>query len=102
MFKNPLRSLINGLDPRVKKRMRKMLFFVAILFGCIFVYKAFIGFVIKRAINANLSPIITVSAMKAEYSPWQPQLSASGSSRAVRGVNVTTELASLVAAIYLT
>jgi membrane fusion protein (multidrug efflux system) len=34
--------------------------------------------------------------MKAEYQQWQPQLSAVGTLRAVRGVDVTTEIAGLV------
>lgn len=89
-------------DPQIKKRMRKMLIFVGILFGTIFIYKAIIAFMIKLAISSNRAPIVEVSAMKAEYAPWQPQLNASGSLRAIRGVNVTTELAGMVATIYFT
>jgi membrane fusion protein (multidrug efflux system) len=44
-------------------------------------------------------PPATVSAMKAEYQVWQPQLNAVGTLRAVRGVDVTTEVAGLVRSI---
>ena len=41
-------------------------------------------------------PASTVTAMKADYQQWQPQLDAVGTLRAVRGVDVTTEIAGLV------
>lgn len=89
-------------NPRMKGRMIKMLIFVGLLFGGIFAYKIFISLMIKKSITSNKAPLVTVSAMKAEYSDWQPQLKASGSLRAIRGVNVTTELAGMVATIYFT
>ncbi len=91
-----------NLEPQVKKRMRKMLIWLGILFGAIFIYKGVIALIIKISIAANKSPVIEVSAMKAEYSLWDPHLNASGSLRAIRGVNVTTELAGMVATIYFT
>jgi len=90
------------MNPQTKKRMIKMLILVGILFGCIFLYKAFISLMIKRSLASNATPTISVSAMRVDYSPWQPQITASGSLRAIRGVNVTTELAGLVATIYFT
>ena len=91
-----------NFDPQMKKRMRIMLIFVSVLFGCIFAYKMFTSIMIKMYIAANQSPVISVSAMEASYSSWQPQLSATGSLRAIRGVNVTTELAGMVQGIYFT
>ncbi len=85
----------------MRRRMRNMLILLAILFGCIFLYKAVMGFIIKRAMSANVK-IISVSTMKVGPSLWQPKLAASGSLRAIRGVNVTTELAGLVQTIYFT
>jgi len=41
-------------------------------------------------------PSATVTAMTASYQEWQPQLSAVGTLRAIRGVDVTTEVAGLV------
>jgi len=42
---------------------------------------------------------VVVTALKAEKQEWQPQLNAVGSLRALRGVDVTTEIAGLVRAI---
>ena len=41
-------------------------------------------------------PAVAVTAMKAAPQDWQPQLNSVGSLRAVRGVDVTTEIAGLV------
>lgn len=79
--------------------MRMMLICVGILFGCIFIYKVFITLLIKHSI-ANASHVTPVSVMQIDYSTWQPQLTASGSLRAIKGVNVTTELAGMVTKIY--
>lgn len=77
-----------------------MLICVAILFGAIFAYKLFVSFMIKKFMTANMSPPVTVSAMKVEYQTWQPELSAVGNLRAVLGVDVTTEVAGLVRTIH--
>jgi membrane fusion protein (multidrug efflux system) len=47
----------------------------------------------------NAAPPQTVTAASAEFSDWQPEVSAVGSLRAVRGVDVTTEVTGLVRAI---
>src|SRR5690348_6536393 len=86
----------------MKKRMIIMLICLAILFSAILAWKIFIAIMTKRAIAGLRSPIITVSAMQAESSFWQSKLTASGSVRAIRGVNVTTELAGMVQTIYFT
>lgn len=83
----------------MQRRMKVMLISVGILFGSIFLYKAIVGFIIQRSM-ANASKVVTVSAMKIDSSSWQPQLTVSGSLRAIRGVNVTTELAGMVQTIY--
>lgn len=92
------------LDPALKakmsgpmlKRMLIMLALAGVVFGGIFGFQAFKAHMIKRFMAANKAPPVTVSAMKAEFQTWQPQLSAVGSVRAVRGVDVTTEIAGLV------
>ncbi len=86
----------------MRKRMFIMLLVLGILFGSIILYKLLIGFLIKKSLSANQSPIVPVSAMKVEYSEWQPKLLASGSLRAIKGVNVTTELSGMVKQIYFT
>jgi membrane fusion protein (multidrug efflux system) len=47
----------------------------------------------------NAAPAQTVTTMVARYSDWQPQISAVGSVRAVRGVDITTEVTGLVRSV---
>jgi membrane fusion protein (multidrug efflux system) len=83
------------------KRMLIMLIGVGLLFGGIFAYKAFVSYKMKKSMSAAQAlPAVTVSAIKVEYVPWQPQLKAIGSLRAVRGVDVTSEIAGLVQTIH--
>src|SRR3989442_4675023 len=88
-------------NPKLKKRMRIMLISLGILFGGIFIYKTITGVMMKHFM-ANQSHLVSVSTMKIGYAPWQPQLKAVGSLRAMRGVDVTTELAGMVSTIYFT
>jgi len=63
---------------------------------------AVIGSVVVRSIMKQIAqgavppPPVVVTAMPAALQQWQPQLNAVGSLRAVRGVDVTTEIAGLV------
>ncbi len=90
------------MDQQTKKRMIIMLIGLGILFGCIIGYKVFMGMMMQRYISANQSPTETISAMKVHYQSWQPKLTAAGSVRAIRGVNVTTQLAGMITHIYFT
>jgi len=82
----------------VKKRMMIMILGVILLVTGI-------GFVVFRNIMQQIAqgavpqPAVVVTALKAEKQEWQPQLNAVGSLRALRGVDVTTEIAGLVRAI---
>ena len=66
---------------------------------------AVIGFMVYRNIMAQIAqgsapqPPVVVTAVKAVRQEWQPQLNAVGTLRAVRGVDVTSEIAGLVRAI---
>ncbi|HVV68817.1 MAG TPA: efflux RND transporter periplasmic adaptor subunit [Gammaproteobacteria bacterium] len=82
-----------------KKAMIKMLICVLVIFSLIFVYKAFQSHMTAKFMAAGKSPVVTVSAMQVQYQKWQPYIRASGSLRAVRGVDVTTELAGMVRSI---
>lgn len=84
----------------MKKRMIIMLVCVGVLFGGILIYKIIVNMMVARFLKANQNPPVTVSTMKVGYAKWQPQLTATGSLRAIRGVNVTTELAGMVQKIY--
>ncbi len=83
-----------------KNRMAIMLLIVGVLFGCIFVFKAFKGYMISQFMKEQLSQVVSVSAMEVKFSNWQAELKASGSTRAVLGVNVTTQLSGMVKNIY--
>ena len=90
------------LDQRTKKRMRIMLILVGVLFGGIFIYKGLIHLLMMYSLAHHQAPSIPVSTIKATYSSWQPKLKSTASLRAIRGVNVTTELAGMVQKIYFT
>ncbi len=79
-----------------------MLICLGILLGAIFLFKSFIGLMMGAQIKKMSTPIATVTAMKAKYSWWQPQIRAAASLRAVRGVDVTSEVAGIVQTIYFT
>jgi membrane fusion protein (multidrug efflux system) len=85
----------------LKRRMRLMLIFLAILFGGIFLYKLVMGMIQKHYMTSQ-SHVVSVSSMKVSYATWSSELQAIGSMRAIRGVNVTAELAGLVRNIYFT
>ena len=76
-----------------------MLLIVGVVFGGIFGYKAFQARMSRRAMATQKMPPVTVTAVKAGIQTWQPQLQAVGSLRAVRGVDVTSEIAGLVRSI---
>jgi membrane fusion protein, multidrug efflux system len=79
------------------KRMVIMLIATGIIFGGIFGYK-----MVKAKTTRSMTfepPPVTVTAMTAALGHWQPELTAVGSLRAVRGVEVTSEIAGLVHAI---
>ncbi len=82
------------------KRMIIMLVGAALLFGGIFGYKAFVAHMIAKAMRARQAPPVTVSTTTAQETAWQTELSAVGTVRALQGVDVTTEIAGLVRAIY--
>ncbi len=81
------------------KRMVIMLVCVGLLFAGIFGFKVFTGRMVRQAMRANRQPPVAVAAMKAAYQTWRPHFQAVGTTRAVQGVDVTTEIAGLVASL---
>jgi membrane fusion protein (multidrug efflux system) len=73
-----------------------MLICVGVLLGALVGFNLFRAHMIKKFMASNAAPPATVTAAVAGYQTWQPQLAAVGSLRAVRGVDVTTEVAGLV------
>ena len=80
----------------MKKRMVIMLIAMVLLIGGLVGFNTFKGYMMAKYMASAPIPPATVSAMPAGYQTWQPQLSAVGTLRAVRGVDVTTEIAGLV------
>ncbi|MDR3492296.1 MAG: efflux RND transporter periplasmic adaptor subunit [Gammaproteobacteria bacterium] len=89
-------------NSQMKKRMRIMLIGLAILFGCIIVYKIFMSILIGMYISSLKDAVQTVSTMEVKYADWPSERRATGSLRAIQGINVTTELAGMVQTIYFT
>jgi len=83
----------------VKKRMVIMLVAMVLLLGGLVGYNVFKNYMMAKYMAASPVPPTTVSAMAATRQTWQPQLLAIGTLRAVRGVDVTTEIAGLVSTI---
>jgi membrane fusion protein (multidrug efflux system) len=73
-----------------------MLVCVCVLLGGLIGFNLFRAHMIKKFMASNAAPPATVTAAVAGFQTWQPQLAAVGSLRAVRGVDVTTEVAGLV------
>ncbi len=84
------------------KRMVIMLIAVAIVFGGIFGFQAFKAVMIRKFIGAMRSPPQTISAAKAGYSQWQPQIDAIGTLRAVKGADLSLEVSGIVESISFT
>jgi membrane fusion protein, multidrug efflux system len=81
------------------KRMLIMLIAVGVVFGGIFGFQAFKAKMIKKFMSSMAAPPQTVSATKAEFSQWQPNIDAIGSLRAVKGADLSLEVAGVVDSI---
>jgi len=81
------------------KRMAIMVVAVLLLVGAIAGIKV-LGIMKMIAASKAPRPPVVVTAMKAEYQNWQPRLTAVGSMRAVRGVDVTTEIAGMTRSVH--
>ena len=90
-----------GIAPRARLRRRLVIVLLAagVLLGLLVGFNLFKSYMIRKALAQNVAPAQTVTAATAEYSDWQPTLDAVGSVRAVRGVDITTEVAGLVRSI---
>jgi membrane fusion protein (multidrug efflux system) len=73
-----------------------MLGVVAVVFGGIFGWQAARGYFIKQFFASMGAPPQTVSTTVAGFQEWQPQLEAVGSLRAVKGADLSLEVAGIV------
>jgi membrane fusion protein, multidrug efflux system len=81
------------------KRMVIMLVAVAIVFGGLYGFQMFKASMIKKFMAGMSSPTQTISATRAATSEWQPNVEAVGSLRAVKGADLSLEVAGVVGAI---
>jgi membrane fusion protein, multidrug efflux system len=79
--------------------MALMLLIAGLLFGSIFGYKSYQSRTGMKAMALRKMPPATVTAVKAGFQTWRPELRAAGSLRAVRGIDVTGEIAGLVRSV---
>jgi membrane fusion protein (multidrug efflux system) len=84
----------------LRKRMIWMLIGVFVLMGLIIGFNLFKTIMIKKYLAGAGSPPATVTTMVVGDDEWQPQLTASGSLRAYRGVELSTEINGLVQNVY--
>ena len=78
------------------KRMVFMLAAVALVLGVIFGFQVFKGMMIKKFMAQMASPPQTISTSKASYDEWQAKIDAVGSLRAVKGADLSLEVAGVV------
>ncbi len=81
------------------KRMIIMLVLVGVVFGGIFGYQAYKGIMMKKHMAAMGMPPQTVSTIAAVEQVWQPVLEAVGSLSAVRGADLSTDVAGIVSTV---
>ncbi len=82
----------------MKKRMALMLLVLALVFGGIFAWKAFVGHMMRQMLAHRAVPP-TVSVATARLTEWAPRLRSVASLSAVRGVEVSTPLAGKITRI---
>lgn len=80
----------------MKRRLTIVLLAAGLLLAALVGFNLFKGYMMREAMASNAAPAQTVTAQPVIYTQWQPELGAVGSLRAVRGVDVTTEIAGLV------
>ncbi len=93
--------MADGKMTTMKKRMLVMLIAVGVVFGGIVGYQAFNAYMMQQYFSANAQPPATVTAMQANFQPWQPILRAVGSLRAVQGVQISSEVAGMVSVVHV-
>lgn len=91
----------NGNKSPLRKRMIWMLIGVFVLMGLIIGFNLFKTIMIKKYLAGAGSPPATVTTMVVGDDEWQPQLLASGSLRAYRGVELSTEVNGIIKSVFV-
>jgi membrane fusion protein, multidrug efflux system len=96
-------TMISGNATTVGSLARRRLIVVVAVVGGLLAllvgWHLLVGHFIAQAMAHNSQPPQTVTTTVVKYSDWQPQISAVGSVRAVRGVDITTEVTGLVRSV---
>ncbi len=87
-------------SPSLKKRMILMLILVAVLIGGIVAFNLFKGAMVRKFMASSGEPPQTVSTAIVTRSDWIPELQAVGTMRAVRGVDISPEIAGTVRQLF--
>lgn len=85
---------------RMAKRMIIMLFAIGLLFAGIVGWQMFRAAMMKKFMSGNSQPPATVTAMAARPESWQRQETTVGTLRAVRGVDISSEIAGIVREVH--
>ena len=93
------RSPAHRRRPRPALRMVVMLALIGLLGAGFVAFQNFKAGIIRQVIHTITSQLPTVSTAAAQMSPWQTELSATGTLRASRGADLAPEVAGIVDAI---
>ncbi len=84
----------------MKKAFAIVVVCLAILFGAIFGFKAFVNRMMHKAMSHAPAPVFSVNAAKAAEQAWHPEYQAVASLSAVKGTAISTQIAGNVTAIH--
>jgi membrane fusion protein (multidrug efflux system) len=90
------------MKKRMIRRMLIMLLTIGLLFGAIVGYQMFVASMMKKFMSANAQPPATVTAMQARRESWQRQETTVGTLRAMRGVDISSEVGGIVQKVHFT
>ncbi len=80
--------------------MTIMLLTVGLVLGSIYAFKGFQSHMIKKYIGGMSNNPQTVSTTSTQYQVWKDNIQAVGSLRAMRGVDISTEVAGVITGLY--
>ena len=84
----------------MKKPMAVMLLILALVFGGVFGWNAFVGLMTERYLANYQPPALSVEVESARAEQWDSVVRAVGTLSAVNGVDITTEVGGLIREIY--
>ncbi len=84
----------------MRRPMILMLLVTTAFFAAVFGWKAFVGYQMGQSMQNMQMPAVTVSTAEVMASSWTPEISAVGTLRAQRGVDVTAQAAGQIVALH--